>query len=725
MNENQFLVMNIPIELKNAVKKNELIVFTGAGLSYNLVNTKGEKLLGWGNLVEKILLHLQEKEYDTQHLITLYRKGIYEPITILDLIEKDKTLSHTVIDNYIKEFLDLDTENDYSIHEKICALSNKIITLNYDSAFENALPSLRKNRAFKNHDFELFQMMRNPQINSLFKLHGCFEDRKSMVLFPSNYRDLYDNKDRAAQQTLLTLKNILLNNTVLFIGTGMGDYQINTIFKGIKDLLGDYNPNHYIITKDSLDSNLDFLTAIKINDYNEIPLILDELIKILPEKQEGESKEVKKMKADLAAAHKRIQELENQDNPDANELLEEEALKYLSKGIEKALNGQFDESIIEYEQATKLKPDLSEAYYNWGNSLNDLAQVKEGDEQEILRNQSIEKFEKTILYNDEDYQAYNNLGTAIIELANLKEGKEREELIHDSIEKYRKAIKLSDKDALIYYNWGIALYILAGEKEGEERIEFFNQSIEKYELAIQNAKEYSDAYFNLGTVLFELAKTKKGEEKENLISRSIENYELAISEKRDNSDVYFCLGGLFGSQALEKEGEESKDLFLKAVDQTKMAISIKSDYPEAYCQWGVLLTYLAEREKGQKPLQLLKESLEKYKMAIEYDKDSHDIYDNWGNSLGKLASLSDGVLSEEYLKQAFEVLHKSVELGGRKYNLACCYAKQQNRPQAFNYLEESLKNKEYNSTMILNDEDWKAYLEDPDFLALIQKYKDE
>ena len=42
--------MNIPIELKTEIHDNELIVFVGVGLSFNLKNNFTQLLEGWSNL---------------------------------------------------------------------------------------------------------------------------------------------------------------------------------------------------------------------------------------------------------------------------------------------------------------------------------------------------------------------------------------------------------------------------------------------------------------------------------------------------------------------------------------------------------------------------------------------------------------------------------------------------------------------------------------------------
>lgn len=62
---------HIPVELRKAICDNDLLVFVGAGLSYNLLNAQGQAIKGWSNLVENILEDLKNRGYDACYLIPL------------------------------------------------------------------------------------------------------------------------------------------------------------------------------------------------------------------------------------------------------------------------------------------------------------------------------------------------------------------------------------------------------------------------------------------------------------------------------------------------------------------------------------------------------------------------------------------------------------------------------------------------------------------------------
>ena len=223
-----------------------------------------------------------------------------------------------------------------------------------------------------------------------------------MVLFPSNYKALYGNTNKDAEHALLVLRNIVLNKSLLFIGTGMGDFQISSIFKEIKNLQGQYNQKHFIITNKPIDSSLNFLTDLQITNYSEIDSVVDTLINIKKECDNNKSIKILELERQLEEANRKIIELKNTSNKD--KLLEREALKYFTKGVEFSLTDKPVKAFEEYKTALELKPDLHEAFNNWGTDLGNLAKTKEGKEAEELYNQAFDKFQKA---NEYDASSYN------------------------------------------------------------------------------------------------------------------------------------------------------------------------------------------------------------------------------------------------------------------------------------------------------------------------------
>ena len=54
-------MIEIPPGLREAIKADELVLFVGAGLSWNFKNKNNETLEGWTKMASSITSHLKEK----------------------------------------------------------------------------------------------------------------------------------------------------------------------------------------------------------------------------------------------------------------------------------------------------------------------------------------------------------------------------------------------------------------------------------------------------------------------------------------------------------------------------------------------------------------------------------------------------------------------------------------------------------------------------------------
>ncbi|MCC7454401.1 MAG: SIR2 family protein [Crocinitomix sp.] len=665
----------IPVELKNAIKNDDLVIFVGAGLSFNLVNSKNEPLKGWKNLVYNIIQNFQEKGYEVSHLKPLIE--LYEPIDVLNLIEKDKNLPKSEIYKYVKTFFELNEENNLELHKKLFKISKKIVTTNYDTAFEEAIPTFRRHKAYKGKNYEL-TTHRNKETPLLFKLHGCFEDAESMVLFPSNYKSLYENKERDAQQTLLVLNSLVLNKTVLFVGVGMGDFQINNIFKNVQFLQGEFNQKHFVVTNKQIDSTLNFVTTINYSQHSEIENLIDTLLEI--KKQAEEESPEGMLRKQLEEAQKKLDEVSVEKYEEIlsekDRLLRRESIKHFMKGIEFSLSEEHQQAIEAYKCSVELNPYFHEAYNNWG-----------------------------------------------VELANLadtKNGKESEELCHKSIEKFKNSIEINKNNHLAYNNWAVRLGKLAQQKERTDADNLYQEAFEKYQLAIDIKSDYNEALNNWGIALGFFAKNKRENQRVALLVNGIEKLQLAIKIKPHKSEAYNSIGVLVGDLAQIKKSDE---IYIQAYEYLQIAIDIKPDMYEAFFNWGIFLGRQAKIKKGNASAQLYNEAFRKFKNVLDLKPNFQYALEQWGTFLGYFAKTKMGKESEDLFEQAFEMLKKAIELGGSSFNLSCIYAIKGERENAFFYLRKTLANKEISVFRVKKDPDWVSFLEDAEFKEILAIYK--
>ena len=668
-------MVNIPTGLREAIKADELVLFVGAGLSWNFKNKKNETLEGWTKMASSITSHLKEKHRITEEVKQSCDKK--EPIDALKEIE-DSGVNKRIVGEFVKDYFTLGEGNDYSLHQNLFELSTKIITTNYDRAFEMAVPRLQEIKAYRGKNYELNRLKKDSVF--LFKLHGCIENVDSMVLFPSDYEKLYNSKGRDAEHALYALRNHIFNKTFLFIGTGLSDPQINSFFEEIKRIQQIYNQEHYIITPDPLEKSLDFLTRIPIPSYEEIPGIIDQLLEI---KRAQDEKNIP-LNEQLKETEKRNEVLtkELEEVKDKNErnllLLEWESNNRFNRGLKYHLAGEYLEALEEYEVATILNPRNSEAFCNWGTALSDLAKTKSGSEAEKLYHEAFEKYQETIEYKPDYYEAYNKWGIALSDLAETKSGSEAEELYDEAFERYRQATAYKPDYYAAHNNWGNALYALAKTKSGSEAEELYNEAIDKYQGAIKYKLDYHEAYYNWGVALMELARTKSG--------------------------------------------SEAEDLYKEAIDKYREAVKYRSDYHGAYYNWGNVLIYLAQIKSDSEAEDLYNEAIDKYREAVKYRSDYHAAYNNWGNTLIYLAQIKSDSEAENLYDEAIEKYLQAIEYGGDSfYNLACLYVLRNRKEETLKYLDHALSRGEV-SVEILESR-WIWLRDDPDFKRLLSQYK--
>ena len=575
-------MINIPLGLREAIQADELVLFVGAGLSWNFKNKKNETLEGWTKMASSITSYLEEKRRIMEEVKQSCDKK--EPIDALKEIE-DNGVNKGIVGEFVKDYFSLGEGNDYSLQQKLFELSTKIITINYDTALEKAVPQLQEIKAYRGKDYELNRLKKDPIF--LFKLHGCIEHIDSMVLFPSDYEKLYNSKGRDAEHALSALRNLIFNKTFLFIGTGLGDPQISSFFEEIKRIQGIYSQEHYIITLESLEKSLDFLTPIKVDSYTDIPAVIDQLLEIKRSVEEKRSLEEKLRLDQLRESEERNEVLTKRFKKVKDEhkksllLLEWESNNRFNRGLRHHLAGEYLEASEEYEVATILNPRNSEAFCNWGTALSDLAKTKSGSEAEEDYNNAFKKYQKAIDYKSDYYAAY--------------------------------------------YNWGIALSFLAQRKSGDEAEKLYNAAIEKFQRAIECKSDYPEAHNNLGNALMGLARTKSGGEVEELYRAAIVKYRKAIAYKPDFYETYNNWGNALRSLAQTKSGSKAEFLYNKAIDKYQKATESTLDSHEIYNNWGVALMELAKIKSDSEAEGLYDEAIEKYQQVIKYGGHSYNL----------------------------------------------------------------------------------------------------
>jgi len=283
--------LTIPTKLKDAIKNNSLAIFVGAGCSIPL------GMPSWKTLVENILQDLDDKYGDTsdtnfKNILNGVKNNTKTLFEALNKIENDsdngphfKVKTQEFINSQIEE-ISKKLPKESNVHNVLWEISNKIITTNYDKILEKYIPNSISPKIFDNSN--AFQSLKSQSNNAefLYKIHGDYEDPESIILFESDYRDMYIDENYNTD----TLATHFKEKTLLFIGFSLSDPFVNDLFLKIKNIYHGYSINeHFIFTTKNEDFIKYGITPLKIENWNDD--LLNYLLELKKIKLEADQKE--------------------------------------------------------------------------------------------------------------------------------------------------------------------------------------------------------------------------------------------------------------------------------------------------------------------------------------------------------------------------------------------------------------------------------------------------
>ena len=166
---------------------------------------------------------------------------------------------------------------------------------------------------------------------------------------------------------------------------------------------------------------------------------------------------------------------------------------------------KFDEAIVEYREALRLKPDFTLAHFNLGNALRDQGRIDQAitDFREVIRlkpdhaeahnnlglalkskgkrDEALAEFRMALRLNPILAQAVENLGGTLAEQGNFD----------DAIAVFREKLRLTPNDSFAHYNLGTTLYL----------VQRHDEAVAEFRSTLHLLPEFAEAHCNLGRAL--------------------------------------------------------------------------------------------------------------------------------------------------------------------------------------------------------------------------------
>ncbi|MCS3418508.1 tetratricopeptide (TPR) repeat protein [Pseudomonas sp. BIGb0450] len=241
--------MEIPFDIKEAIKNEKLVIFVGSGLSRSVGHPT------WVDLLKNMLKDKKDQIENASTYSDILEKNLFGP---LDILENLKENYKKIVYEYFEKTLSKTQESP--IHKKLSTLSKKIVTTNYDKIIESNSQDQVIIDNTSNYNLAKLDTLDN----YILKIHGDISRPDSCIIFKSDYENLYKQDTLAKYQ----LGKIFSNFTCLFLGFSFTDPYVTTLFNRISQLYTGYGTTHYLLTTNQ--TAYDGIKVIKIDNHSEI-----------------------------------------------------------------------------------------------------------------------------------------------------------------------------------------------------------------------------------------------------------------------------------------------------------------------------------------------------------------------------------------------------------------------------------------------------------------------
>lgn len=214
-----------PDSLVEELADRRAIIVMGAGASAGAFDQSNNSPPTWPKLLSSLGEHIKEST-DQQFVESLVQEKRFLDAAQI-IVDK---IDMADFSRVIKEMLKKPKFEPSEFHKNIYEIDPKIVvTTNYDEIYENYCKKVsdeNSHNVCKYYETHILNDIRSPT-RCIVKAHGCVSDPARIILSRSSYF----NAQRNSSDFFSVLNSVFLTNTVLFVGCGLEDPDINLILE--------------------------------------------------------------------------------------------------------------------------------------------------------------------------------------------------------------------------------------------------------------------------------------------------------------------------------------------------------------------------------------------------------------------------------------------------------------------------------------------------------------
>ncbi|ULL13087.1 SIR2 family protein [Paenibacillus sp. H1-7] len=276
-------IIRWPSSLVAELAERRCIIVLGSGVSASSKSSVGKSPKDWDGFLREGIKRMNNEDAKVVATELCNKKNYLDAAQIM----KDHINLGDYDDFFQEEFNPRDIYQPSAIHKTIMLLDPKVVvTTNYDKIYDNLCMQQPSYNVLKYYDNNIIDDIRSRK-RLVLKAHGCVSNTKQTILTRGDYfeaRDKYSSFYRV-------LDSLFLVNTLLFIGNGLSDPDINLLLENA-NIAAKCSRPHYILSGDNWNMsvkkaikstyNLEFL-EYPAGQYDLIPEALNDLLSLVLE----------------------------------------------------------------------------------------------------------------------------------------------------------------------------------------------------------------------------------------------------------------------------------------------------------------------------------------------------------------------------------------------------------------------------------------------------------